>query len=214
MRKCLYIVMAAMLVIAIGVAIWGWRRRPEPIYEGRRATLWIANPLYAGPRNRATAPESMLNDSNAIPFLVNALQRRENWLDYAHRWAYFETPAGMREAMHLEHPASALAMRLNAAEILGQMKEAARPAIPALARTLRTDGDPEVRRYAANALGRIGRGDGFAIAALTEALKDGNFQVRISAAGNLLLADAETARKAGVSTNSPFFGMPTNIPSR
>ena len=120
----------------------------------------------------------------------------------------------MREALHLVCPASALVMRLNAAEILGHIKEVARPAIPALARTPRTDGDPEVRRYAANALGRIGRGDGAAIAALTEASKDGNFQVRMSAAMNLLLADAEAARKAGVDTNSPFLGVSTNVPSR
>ena len=211
MRKCLYIVMAAMLVTAIGVAIWGWRRRPEPIYAGRRATYWIElKPLWAGP----AVPESMLNDSNAVPFLVSALRRRDSWLDQAHFWAYLKSPAWMREALHLDYPASALAMRLNGAELLGYMKEAARPAIPALARTLRTDGHPEVRRYAANALGRIGRGDGTAIAALTEALKDGNFQVRVSAAGNLLLADAEAARKAGVSTNSPFFGVSTNGPSR
>ena len=211
MRKCLYIVVAAMLVIAVGIAIWGWRRRPEPIYAGRRVTYWIEmKPLWAA----AAVPESMLNDSNAVPFLVKALQRRESWLDDAHSWAYLKSPAWMREAVHLEYPASALAMRLNAAEILGYMKGAARPAIPALARTLRTDGDPEVRRYAANALGRIGKGDGAGIAALTEALKDGSFQVRISAARNLLLADAEAARKAGLSTNSLFFGVSTNVPSR
>jgi HEAT repeat protein len=80
---------------------------------------------------------------------------------------------------------AAYVVRLNAAQILGEMGVVARPAVPALIRALRTDERPEMRHLAAYSLGKIDRADPVVIAALTDALNDESLYVRSSAAMNL-----------------------------
>jgi len=66
----------------------------------------------------------------------------------------------------------------------------AKPAIPALIRTLSEDELIEVRVEAAHSLGRLGENDAMVVLALTEALKDCSPEVCLAAATELTDADA------------------------
>jgi HEAT repeat protein len=76
-------------------------------------------------------------------------------------------------------------------------------ATPELIRALREDNDPIIRGYSAEALGLIGKVDSNVVAALTEALKDRNINVRHLATNALQRLDPEAAAKAGVKKPSP-----------
>ncbi|MCC6954691.1 MAG: HEAT repeat domain-containing protein [Deltaproteobacteria bacterium] len=85
-------------------------------------------------------------------------------------------------------------VRTHAAFWLGEMREAARPAIPALTSTLLKDDSRWVRRASAKALGKIGTSD--AVRPLTLALKDRDKWVAHSAANALKTFKSREARVA------------------
>jgi HEAT repeat protein len=120
-------------------------------------------------------------DSNAVPFLVRALKTQDGQLKQLYSEFWPDLPLGVRK--HLGEPVAASEVRLNAAAILGNMKSAAKPAIPELLRVLAEDEDAQVRQAAGLALSRVGGDDKRVAQTLIRALRqDTELQVRASAA--------------------------------
>jgi HEAT repeat protein len=155
----------------------------------------------AGEFDESIPPPGLLNDSNAVPFLIRAL-KGNMWVGQKcyGRWVWPKLPSSVQR--YLPPPDNIFA-REQAAVFLGRMGPIAKPAIPALVRVLREDDALMVREYAAFALGELGKGDTTAIAALTKALNDEGATLRVSATNALKRLGPEAAAKAGVKKPSP-----------
>ena len=153
--------------VLLGLALWlAWRAgySPEPVYEGRPISYWIAP--HPGAYYKGSCPQSLFADSNAIPFLIKSLDRQDNALARA----YSDLYSRMRSSVKRRARYPLDERRLYSACFLGDMGALASPSIPALIRAL-TAQDPDLRRAAAVSL-QIGQREKAAIAALRAALKD------------------------------------------
>ena len=179
MRNRLYLVGGVLLVAALGWASWqAVRPLPsEPVYERYPLSYWLTNNL---PR-----PKGLIGDSNAVPFLVNALKKDSRVGAVYHRkWLWLKLPPAIRKHLPTA-PADNPRIRVEAAFLLGAMGPVAKPAIPSLIRAFKEDDNQVVRSYAATALGNLGIGYSNVTAALTEALKDKDAGVRRAATNSL-----------------------------
>ena len=153
----------------------------EPVYEVHPLSYWLTQRYIFrmddgvsvtswGPP-RSPLPTSLLNDSNAVPFLIKAL-RRDSWVGQAYYRKLLWPKLPPRIKAHLPTPpADNWQIRQNSAGFLSRMGPIAKPSIPALARALKEDDGLGVRQNAAWALGNLGNGDKTAMAALTEAAR-------------------------------------------
>jgi hypothetical protein len=176
----------------------------QPVYEVHPLGYWLTRQYVFpmgdgyGVLNSATynpLPTALLNDSNAVPFLIKAL-RRDSWVGQAYyrKWLWPKLPAGMRA--HLPNPpADNWQIRETTAGLLGRMGPLGKPAIPALGRALKEDESYNVRLMAAVALGYLGRGDKAAMAALKVGFQDTNLALRFVATNALISIDRATAAK-------------------
>ena len=89
-----------------------------------------------------------------------------------------------------------------AAISIGNLGVAAKPAVPALIRTLKTDEDFGVREMAAYALGQIGRGDESALKALTQACSSTNYALSARARDALNAASSALILKPPTNASS------------
>jgi HEAT repeat protein len=180
MKNRLYLVLGALLLAALGWATWqALRQPPEPVHDGKPLSFLLTNYTPAAYRRLEA-------DSNAIPFLIEAL-KRDRWFGaaYYRKSVWPKLPAAIRE--HLPPPpADNQLRRANAVAVLGRMGPMAEPAIPTLIRTLKEVDESSIRAYAAIALGSLGKGNSNVIPALTEAVKeDKDFDVRMHAVAAL-----------------------------
>jgi hypothetical protein len=185
---------AFLLATVLGLLWWSpWEPR-EPVYDGKPLTYWLSR--IAEPHT----PQSFLKDTNAIPFLVKALER-DTWIGGAiyRKQVWPKLPPMFQK--HLPPPANAAAARTMAAVCLRKMGPLAAPAIPALIRVLKEDEDSGARFNALWALAAIGNGDSTAISALAEALKDRDQSVRHAALTTLQIAAAASPR--GITNGIP-----------
>jgi hypothetical protein len=191
------VVGGVLLVAALGGLLW-WSpsepRVPQALYDGHPISYWLTtyDSLYlVGSSPPSPPPASLLADSNAVPVLIRALRRR-GWVEtkYYREWLWPKCPPAIRA--HLPPPNDTIWQ--NATLFLGQMGSIAKPAIPALIRVLKNDGDRHARRDAALTLGHLGKDDTTVIAALQAALKDDG-SVAFGAAWALWRIDHEAAIK-------------------
>jgi HEAT repeat protein len=193
-------VCGVLVVAAVGGLLWWAVAQPrEPVYDGRSLSYWLRQrpPIPSvRPFTAKRLPQALLDDTNALPFLITALNGEGAWL---HR-TYLRIWLGIGPITRfVPEPVVPFIIRVNAARLLGHMGGAAKPATPALVRALRADDSGPVREFAGWALGECGEGDRTVVAALTEALGDGVWAVRDAATNALLKLDPEAAAKAGVS---------------
>jgi hypothetical protein len=169
------------------------RLTPEPVYYQHPISWWLTN-SNTGPRWAGSMILPPATDSNAIPFLIAALEG-DGWLEAANfrKWVWPQLPAAIQR--HLPVSTNAAIARLNAAAMLCQMGPVARPAIPGLIRILKEDNDSFVRWWAAQALGNVGAG-GSVSSALTAALRDKDRRVREVAAMSLRRIEREGTARA------------------
>jgi hypothetical protein len=205
MKNRPYLVLGILLVAALGWAAWQALREPrEPVYEGHPIGYWFGSAKGLGGSSRLQPwTVHFARDSNATPFVIRML-KRDSWFGQAYyrKWLWPKLPTSI--SSHLPAPpADNPATREAAAVCLSLMGSGAKSAIPALTRALREDEVPRVRRSAAWALGTValgsaGQRDKMVVAALSDALKDKDGEVRITAAHFLVRVDREAAARAGV----------------
>jgi hypothetical protein len=183
MKPRLYLVCGVLLFAAVA-AVWVWSpweaRRAEPVYEGKPISYWLAPPV--GGDGVIFPPKGMVTDSNAVPFLVEALNRQSTPFEKAYASVWPRLSVSLRR--RLGQPANPSHGRVVAATTLGSMGALAQPVIPALVRAL-NDRYPAVRGAAASALGELGREDETVVTALRAALSDNSEEVRCYAARSL-----------------------------
>jgi hypothetical protein len=183
MAKRWPVVCGVLLVAGLGWATWqALRQPPEPVYEGKPISYWLAPPVGAIGDGVIFPPKGMATDSNAIPFLVEALNRQSTPFEKAYAIVWPKLSVSLRR--RLGQPANPPYGREAAAMALGSMGTLAQPVMPALVRAL-NDRQPAVRRAAAYALGELGREDETMVTALRAALSDNSEEVRVYAAVSL-----------------------------
>jgi HEAT repeat protein len=195
MKNRLYLVGGMLVIAALGWAAWQAVRprppaTPEPEYDGKPLNYWLTHFAFA-------PPPTLLNDRNAVPFLVRALKRDRSLgaaIYRRHVWPML--PYVMRRRSLLPSQGETN-VRIQAALFLEQMGPLAKPAIPALIRALKEDDDRAVRCHAVVALGKVGERESTVVTALTEALKDKDPFVRPFATNAPWQLDPAAAAKAG-----------------
>ncbi|HWW02988.1 MAG TPA: HEAT repeat domain-containing protein [Candidatus Acidoferrum sp.] len=191
MRKRVQIALAVLLVAVAGVTLWQVVREPEPAYQGRPVSYWISRwgdiyaPWNADYPDYDRGPIGWLPaaDSNAIPFLVKALKRRDGLLGRAYPRMWLGLPPWIRA--RLPRPILAGLVRVNAAFALGQMGAAGRPAVPALLQALRENKSRRETALLCLALGKIGKQEQAVKATLRATLSDKRPGVRSATADAL-----------------------------
>ena len=195
MRKRFQIALAVLLLVLAGVIAWQVLRVPEPVYDGKPANYWIrrSGETYEGSDFGRTGyfPKT---DSNAIPYLVRALHRRESRFSKAYLRIWLRSPAWIKNRSPT--PVIAEQVRRSTAEALGRMRDTGKAAIPALCDALRDDESMDVRIWAAMSLGKLGKGDEQATMALFEVLANKDSPIQRYAAG--ALAEIGTSARIAV----------------
>jgi hypothetical protein len=156
-------------------------RSHEPVYEGHAVGYWL--------QHHDLKLHGM--DSNAVPTLIEALDTRDGFWNRIYLNIWPSLPRILRR--HLPGPVCDMNTRIAAAYVLSALRDSARPAIPALIHTLKTDDEAVLRVDAANALVAIDRGDERIKQALKEAMKDKDASVRATAVWGLSEIDKDGA---------------------
>ena len=171
MPKRVQIALAVLLVMLAGVITWQALRLREPVYAGKPVSYWIARSgeYYVG-SDFGRIGGFPRADSNAIPYLLKALERQDGLFGQAYFRRWIRLPYRIQRL--LPKPVDAEQMRYSTAMSLGKMGAVARPAIPALLRAMKEDKSEQVRAFSAWSLGRLGNQERMVITALTEALND------------------------------------------
>ena len=205
------VVLGILLVAAAGGLLWAPWDAPEPVYNGKPLGFWFGRQAnrfaliggrfdvsaFEGLSQKPGPPELIANP-DAVPSLVKALRRRDNWFGAAvyRKQVWPKLPAVLQK--YLPMPNDKPQVRAEAAYILWQMGPVAKPAVPALRLRLKEDSDWVVRFYAALAIGTAAGGDGSAFGALVKGFGDKTFAVRFAATNSLLSLDPGAALDAGV----------------
>ena len=198
------VVGGVLLVAAVALWVWSpWRAR-EPVYDGHPISYWLRQfpptPSWPFKAQTTKGSQALLDDPNAVPFLIRALNGQDASLDKAYLRGWLAAGPVQR---FVPEPASPFFRRANGALLLARMGAAARPAIPAIIRALKADENGSVRESAAWALGELGKDDAATVAALGAALTDSVWNVRWCATNALLKIDPESAARAGVKPPAP-----------
>ena len=155
MRKRAQIALAILFVALVGVIVWQVLRIRGPLYQGKSASYWM-NYRYSGPNADGMFFEAWTGlGSNAVPFLVKALNRRDSAQpEITYRSAVQGLPPSLRSFLPTPSP-PANVVRSRAGSALGLIGNASRPAIPAILRIMNEDEFEFVRSAATNALKAI-----------------------------------------------------------
>lgn len=148
-------------------------------------------------------------DSNALPYLVNALKKRDGPLRsaYCSVWPLFPQWVTKR----VPRPLPAADLRANACQFLRILRPGARAAIPELLHLLRDDDDFWVRGNAAAALGEIANSeDKPVVEALLAATGDKDPTVRsftVTALGDIAIGEDKPVLEALLAATKDKNGM-------
>jgi hypothetical protein len=195
----------AIVLLAVGAGlVWFGLRPSEPVYDGRPISYWIDRPRVfeiGGERfGIGLGSTNFLNlDGRAVPFLAEALERRESFSHKAYAHLHNRLPLSIRRRLPIPKNSNYLLIQEGAIATLGRMGPEARPAIPSIIRILDSSEEGVVRGLfkcvAAGILGRIGKNDPASIKALKQALNSRTAAVRESAATALSLDSSNYFRR-------------------
>ena len=149
-RKRYRILLAVVVVAITGVIAWQGLREHEPHYQGKSASYWM-NYNYRGRDADRMFREAWRGlGSNAVPFLVKALNRRESAQpEITYRSVVKGLPPRLKGIFPTPSPPAEI-VRSHAASALGLIGTDSRPAIPALLCTMNEDEEEFVCRVAAS----------------------------------------------------------------
>jgi HEAT repeat protein len=198
------IVLAVFLMFLCGVIAWEvWHLR-EPVYQGKRLSIWLQSYTPAG--NSPETDEALQTiGTNAIPILLDNLRANDSALKL--KLAALGLPYTLAETRHLraekgftalgdaasnaapdlckiyEQSVSASGRRA-AGNSLVEIGPAARTAIPALIRSAAST-NSDVRAFALYTLGRMALESELVVPVLIKGLHDPDREVRFNAAFGL-----------------------------
>ena len=159
MRRRVYVTLAVALVILVGVIEWQalGPQKCEPVYQGRRLSVWLGRYDYYAGRVTVTKALSMREadeavrqiGTNAIPVLLRRLRTRDSALKI---W--------VMDLIRKQHLISIKYIPARIRRLEGLMgvqalsPEARKAAVPMLLESLK-DNDPTIRDYISRALQEI-----------------------------------------------------------
>jgi hypothetical protein len=179
MGKRLAFVVAALAGVVIVIILWELLRQDEPKYGGKRLNAWLADLDFGAPEPSHKAVEAVQAirgiGTNSFPWLIKMLCADESL------WRRAAIEFNSRQSLIPLPVLPASLIRARAIEGYTALGAAATDAVPGLIELLGSQSSPQVRAYAASALGRIGIGARAAIPALQKAVCDQNAEVSKSA---------------------------------
>src|ERR1035437_3819229 len=160
MRKRVYVALAVLLVMLAGVSAWQGLREREPVYQGKRLSVWLnAYELYGmtGVETWQVRVEQQEADeavcrigTNALPTLLRMLRAKDSALK-----AKLMDLALKQHFIHINYiPADELNYR--ACSAFGVLRAKAQSAAPALIRLYEQNISPASQFYVSRALIAIG----------------------------------------------------------
>jgi HEAT repeats len=212
-RKRRKLLLTALIAVAIFGLAWFFLHTREPVIQGKPVSVWV-NGLYVSLEKDSTGTAKHSDDispvtarqvlkslgSNAVPYLVEVLNRKEGRFQEKYRNVWFRLPAYAQRIF--PRPVNPLALQFGILQFLSEIGENARPAIPALINLLKSDNE-SVRGVTIDCLADIGKGDKTVTEALVKALNDPSVLVRWDAADALKRLDPEAAARAGIKPPPP-----------
>ena len=139
MRKKWRIGAVVLLAVLVGGGVlWALFLSGGPRYAGRTVGYWLrADAAWDGP---LALPKP---DSNAVPVLIKALNKRDGTTDRIYVWIWNKSPTSMKK--RLPAPVPDYTIRRRAMIWLRELGPQARPAIPALAQVLKNPKNGDLR---------------------------------------------------------------------
>lgn len=183
-RGC--VVIAAVLLISIGLATWQALRVQEPVYRNRQLSDWVVNGDHD-----ASAEAVRAAGTNAIPTLLRMLRAKDSSVDKFIR--RLPKPFPIEISYELNHP-MAFDQNVRAAQAFANLGPTAQDAVPALIEMLRENPSSWwFQAEVARALGGIGPAAHRAVPSLIQLLNNTNKQTRLLACQALGQIHAEAA---------------------
>ncbi len=165
----------ALVLAALGLLAWVLfpRAEPEPVYQGKRLSEWLA--LYTPATNRYAYPPSQAADeavrsigTNGIPTLLRMLRVRDSALTLK--------LLALAEKQHFVkiHYVQAVDRNIQARWGFNVLGAEARDAVPALMKICQENRSPPSRWYSVDALGALGQDAKVALPLLVTLASDTN----------------------------------------
>jgi hypothetical protein len=167
MRNRGRIVLAVVaFAMVCGLAVWTLMDHhlspPNLVYDGHPLSYWVRYvPLVTAGPTLELFPRSI--DSNAVPYLVQALKIRDGAFRRAYIRLWPHLPGWLQNYSTNPKYANAWRVKADCCAYLRILGKKARPAIPELICLLKQDDDELIRAWAAQALGVIGNPDDKAV---------------------------------------------------
>jgi HEAT repeat protein len=166
MRKRINIGLAALLLLMVGVIAWEGLREREPVYQGKRLSVWLEGIASEDSISPETETAIRAMGADAVPALLKMVRVRDSTV----RRALSQLSSKLEWLRLHIHPVQEIQGRAYCAfRVLGPT---AKPAVPQLAKLL-DDDDPEIRCVAAACLGNLGPASQGAVPALVAYLSHG-----------------------------------------
>jgi hypothetical protein len=182
MRKRAWLGLIGILCMLVGVLVWRALPQSDPIYKGKRLSLWLTE-LPSRTTFEAGFDQVIQKQGSAIePHLIRALRTSDNlfWRPYT----FIQNRAPRFIACRMPEWVEPKLVRKGAADWLAVMGPSAKQATPSLRRAASLDRSDLVRAAAVYALVRIGA-DQEGTKVLLDLLKDPAPQIRQAAAGGI-----------------------------
>lgn len=162
--------LASAAVLALAAAFLLRRTepdRPDPVYQGRPASVWVADFIQT---EGWEAQQALRNLGEAsVPYLIPRLRTRDSPLNRVGVWMWARLPDFLKS--RIPAPVLARDVRMRAVIAFREMGPPAHAAVPALIERL-SDRDGSIRLHSAIALGNIGPASGPAVPFLKPFLKE------------------------------------------
>lgn len=176
MGKRVQIALALLLVAVVGVVGWQMMRQPEPVYESRALSWWLADLDLESGRSPEKATQAVRAiGTNSFPVLMRMLCASDPL------WKRGLIAFNARQSLIQLRISQADVVRYRAVQGYGALGAAAKDAVPSLIQIMDSEASVEVRSDVAAALSAIGPQAKAAIPVLLKAAGDKNPELRKSA---------------------------------
>jgi len=183
MKKSITILLCVSLAAAVAMLAIYASRQKAPFYAGRPLNYWVHEFRAGGPRREKAEAAFRAMGTNAVPFLIAALNKKESFFHRNYAAVVRRLPAAV-QPLFLRSREAPEFLRARAAVTLADMRAPATSNTVAALRRAVDDPFFGARNNAVVAIGNTApktSAAAQAVAALIHATKDTNFMVRANA---------------------------------